>query len=202
MKVKKQIGIPSATNLRAALAAMGSPRKAEELARFFKTAPGQYGAGDRFLGVTVPRQRQLVELFKNIPLPETLRLLKDSHFHEERLVALLLMVRYFQKAGTESTRKRVVQAYLANLKWVNNWDLVDLSAPSILGAWLLDKDRAILDKLAKSTVLWERRIAILATFHFICRGQSRDTLALAEQFLDDREDLIHKATGWMLREVG
>lgn len=199
---KNQSDRPTAGDLRAALAALGSPRKAGELARFFKTAPGQYGAGDQFLGITVPQQRLLVAKFKDLPLNESLRLLKENKFHEERLTALLIMVRHFEKAGNEAARNRVIKGYLSNLKWINNWDLVDLSAPRILGAWLFDKDRALLYKLVKSRVLWERRIAILASFYFIYHGQSRDALALAEQLLDDREDLLHKATGWMLREVG
>jgi 3-methyladenine DNA glycosylase AlkD len=143
-----------------------------------------------------------VAKYKDLSLKETLRLLKENKFHEERLTALLLLVRHFEKAGNEAARKRVIKAYLSNLKWINNWDLVDLSAPRILGAWLFDKDRTLLYKLVKSRVLWERRIAILASYYFIYNGQSRDTLALAEQLLDDREDLLHKATGWMLREVG
>jgi 3-methyladenine DNA glycosylase AlkD len=202
MRLTTYSRITTAAEVRTALAALGSPRKAGELARFFKTAPGQYGEGDHFLGLTVPLQRQLVAQFKNLPLEQAVRLLKHNRFHEERLTALLFLVRHFQQAPTEAARKQVVAAYLANLKWVNNWDLVDLSAPHILGAWLINRDRSLLYKMVTSRVLWQRRIAILATFHFIYHGQSHDTLALAEQLLDDQEDLMHKAAGWMLREVG
>jgi 3-methyladenine DNA glycosylase AlkD len=193
--------LSTAKDVRAALAKLASPAKAKLLAGFFKTGPGQYGEGDRFLGITVPQQRALVKRFPGLPLKEAVALLQGG-VHEERLTALIFMVQRFDKAKAEAERAAVVKAYLANLKWVNNWDLVDLSAHEILGTWLRDKDRAILYKLAKSKVLWERRVAIVAAYHFIYHGESKVTLELAEALLGDEQDLMHKAVGWMLREVG
>jgi len=190
----------TAEELRLALARLASPARAKSSAGFFKTGPGQYGEGDRFLGVTVPQQRALVRRFA-LPLAECVALLQGGA-HEERLTALCFLVRLFERARSAPEREAVVEAYLANLRWVNNWDLVDSSAPQILGAWLQDKSRALLHRLARSPVLWERRVAILATFHFIYQGESAETLALAAKLLGDPEDLLHKAVGWMLREVG
>ena len=190
-----------ASFLRAALAKLADPARAKSSAGFFKTAPGQYGHGDRFLGIAVPQLRALAKQAKGVPLAEAVKLLKGGA-HEERLLALLLMVQCYTKAKDEAVQAAVVKAYLANLKWVNNWDLVDSSAGTILGAWLLERDRSLLYKLAKSKVLWERRVAIIAPLHFIMHGESKETLQLAALLLDDPEDLMHKATGWMLREVG
>jgi 3-methyladenine DNA glycosylase AlkD len=191
----------TAQDIRRALAKLASPAKAKQLAGFFKTGPGQYGEGDRFLGVTVPQQRALVKRLPELPLAEAVALLRGG-VHEERLTALIFMVQRYQRARTPAAQKAVVTAYLANLKWVNNWDLVDLSAHEILGAWLIDKDRAVLHRLAASKALWQRRVSMVASYHFIHRGESKEALALAEKLLQDREDLMHKAVGWMLREVG
>jgi 3-methyladenine DNA glycosylase AlkD len=191
---------PTARSLRAALRAAADPVRAAASARFFKTGKGEYAEGDVFLGVTVPEQRRLVRAAGAVPLSESLRLL-EAGAHEERLVALLTMVHAFEH-GDETTRTAIAKAYLAHLRWVDNWDLVDSSAPQILGTWLLSRDRKVLRRLARSKVLWERRVAILATFAFIRAGEVDDALAIAETLLDDPHDLIHKAVGWMLREVG
>ncbi len=182
------------------LRALGTPERARVSQSFFKTGPGEYGEGDIFCGVTVPQVRALVNgLF---PLPARVMLaLLHSPVHEARLLALLMLVRTYARGG-EAERERVYALYLTNTRWINNWDLVDCSAEYIVGAHLLSRDRAALDALAASPLLWERRIALLATFHFIRRGQFDDTLRLAARLLGDKEDLIHKAAGWMLREVG
>jgi len=177
-----------------------SKEKAKLLQGFFKTGPGQYGEGDIFLGVMVPNIRLTVKEFADAPLPEVLKLLR-SHYHEERLLALLVLVHKFEK-GDEVVRKRIYTLYLKNTKYINNWDLVDLSAPKIVGPYLDRSSRAPLYRFVRSKNLWERRIAILATFHFIRRSDFVDALALAEALLGDDHDLIHKAVGWMLREVG
>lgn len=181
--------------------AMADPSQAAVLARFFKTGPGEYGEGDVFVGVRVPVLRKLAKECRALPLKEAERLL-GSAVHEERLVALLIWV--FQAAhGEETDKRRIYGRYLARAaKHINNWDLVDLSAPQLVGAYLRDKSHAPLDRLARSKNLWERRISILATLHFIRNGQFDDTLRIAERLLGDGEDLIHKAVGWMLREVG
>lgn len=179
---------------------LGSKKKAAASAWFFKTGKGQYGYGDVFIGVTVPEQRKIAKQFKNFPLPEIKKLLL-SKYHECRLTALIILVAQFQ-AGDKAMQERIAKFYLANTKRVNNWDLVDSSAPYILGAYLLDKDRSILYKLVKSKNLWERRIAILAAGAFIRHNDFKDGFALSELLLSDTHDLMHKATGWMLREVG
>ena len=177
-----------------------SKEKSKLLRGFFKTGPGQYGEGDKFLGVMVPNIRRTVKEFADAPLAEVLKLLRSA-FHEERLLALLLLVRKFEK-GDEVVKKRIYTLYLKNTKYINNWDLVDLSAPKIVGPWLEVGSRSLLYRFARSKNLWERRIAILATSHFIRRSDFVDVLALAEALLDDDHDLMHKAVGWMLREVG
>jgi 3-methyladenine DNA glycosylase AlkD len=182
------------------LRSLGNPDDAAFLAGFFKTGPGEYGDGDVFIGVRVPAIRKAAREFKSLPLCEVLRLLR-SKIHEERLAALAILVLQTTKADAE-TRKRVYDAYLANTKYVNNWDLVDLSAPQLVGIYLADKSRKPLYRLAKSSWLWDRRISILATFAFIRRGDFNDALKIAERLLGDKEDLIHKAVGWMLREIG
>lgn len=191
---------PSLDELRKALRGAANPEKAKSSAWFFKTGPGEYGEGDRFLGVPVPQIRQLVREFKDAPLQTALELLK-SPWHEDRLFALLLLVRQFER-GDEPARGKIVAAYLRHLPHVNNWDLVDSSAPQILGASLQQADWKRLVPFAKSKNLWRRRVAIVATQSFIRRGIYEPTLRIAEILLDDSEDLIHKATGWMLREVG
>ncbi len=175
--------------------------KAKVLSGFFKTAKGQYGEGDKFLGIVVPEQRKIVKkYFKSLELADLQNLL-DSDIHEYRLVAVLSLVAQYTKAD-DKTKKQIYDFYLKNAKRVNNWDLVDLSAPNIVGDYLLNKDRKILYKLLKSKNLWERRISILATFTFIRNNKFEDTLKISEELLSDKHDLIHKATGWMLRELG
>jgi 3-methyladenine DNA glycosylase AlkD len=193
-----------AADVRKELKSMADPDKAAILQRFFKTGPGHYGEGDIFLGVMVPKSRQVAKKFSQLPLEEVRRLLY-SRIHEERLVALLILARRYSCASSSREEKEeIVKFYLDNIKQVNNWDLVDLSAPNILGAHLADRDdrRRLLYRLAGSENVWERRIAILATHHFIRNGDFSDTLKIAEMLLQDRHDLIHKAAGWMLREVG
>lgn len=168
--------------------------------RFFKTGPGQYGEGDRFLGVTVPQTRSVAQRFKDTPFPVVAKLLR-SGIHEERLCAILLLVHNFERSD-EWGKKRIVDFYLRNSRRVNNWDLVDLSADKILGAYLLDKPTAILAQLARSSNIWERRIAIVATFRFIKASQFDVSLKIARLLFHDEHDLIHKALGWMLREIG
>lgn len=177
-----------------------SPDTARIQQGFFKTGPGQYGEGDMFLGIKVPLIRAVAKEFPGVGLDAAVDLL-HSRFHEERLLALLFLMRHFV-AGAAHERQSAYQAYLANSAWINNWDLVDLSAPHVVGAYLADQDRAPLYQLARSPGLWERRIAMVATLHFIRCNDFNDTLLLAEHLLHDHEDLMHKATGWMLREVG
>jgi 3-methyladenine DNA glycosylase AlkD len=190
----------SARDIQARLRSLGSPEAAAHSARYFKTAPGQYGAGDVFLGIRVPVLRKLASEYRGLSEDEVLTLL-CSTVHEDRLLALLILVRIASR-GDEATRRRLYTLYLAHTRHINNWDLVDASAREIVGAYLHDKERNVLTELAASESLWERRIAIIATHAFIVRGEYRDTLAIAELLLGDRHDLIHKAVGWMLREVG
>jgi 3-methyladenine DNA glycosylase AlkD len=189
-----------ATEARKKLRALASPEVAVSSARFFKTGPGQYGEGDTFIGVRVPALRKLARECRALPLTEIAVLLR-SPVHEERLLALLVLVLGVGK-GDDDHRKVVYGFYLDNTQHVNNWDLVDSSAPAIVGGYLRDKARTPLVRLAKSVSLWERRIAVVATQHFIRLDQFDDTLAISRLLLSDKEDLIHKATGWMLREVG
>jgi len=186
----------SLSGLKADIKKLANPAKAKILARFFKTGPGEYGEGDVFLGLMVPQSRQLVRQYKSLPLSDVATLLK-SPVHEERLIALLIMVAQLYK-----TPKLIYDTYLSSTKYINNWDLVDLTAPKIVGSYLLDKPHSILLKLAKSDNLWERRIATMSTFAFIYQGDPQPTLQIAGLLLKDKEDLIHKAVGWMLREVG
>jgi len=186
--------------IRSRLASLASPETARILQGFFKTGPGQYGEGDRFLGVRVPAIRALSRNFPDVELDTVADLLR-SHWHEERLLALLLLMRHFAE-GAPHERQSAYQTYLANTAWINNWDLVDLSAPHVPGAYLADQARAPLYRLARSPAWWERRIAMVATLHFIRHDDFDDALRLAEHLLNDREDLLHKASGWMLREVG
>lgn len=188
----------TAQDVRAALAEVADPARAAHSARFFKTGPGQYGEGDVFLGATVPQVRAVVKRFRRLGFDEIDALLDDPE-HEHRLAGVLLLA--------EASRRdpaRAAERYLAAVRRgrVNNWDLVDASAEHVLGGWLADRDRSLLDELAASPSLWERRVAVLTTFHFIKRGDASTTLALAERLLGDRDDLMHKAVGWMLREVG
>lgn len=189
-----------AAEISARLQLLGNPEKARLMQRYFKTAPGEYAAGDVFIGVTVPAVRGLLKEFRNLTPTELLPLL-GSGIHEERFFALLALVRCFDR-GDSASREQIYDLYLANTGSINNWDLVDCSAPAIVGGYLLERTREPLYSLARSTSLWERRIAILATFTFIRSNQFDDSLAIASMLLADREDLIHKAAGWMLREVG
>jgi 3-methyladenine DNA glycosylase AlkD len=182
------------------LKALANKDQAAVSRRFFKTGPGEYGEGDVFLGIKVPVLRMLAKEFADLPLQEAGTLL-NSGIHEERLLALLILVRMFDR-GDDFIRQAIYNLYLKNMSFVNNWDLVDLSAPCIVGPYLADRSRAPLYRLAKSKNLWERRIAIMSTFHFIKKGEFSETLKIAETLLRDRQDLIHKSVGWMLREIG
>jgi len=179
---------------------LGTPEAAALAARYFKTGPGQYGEGDIFLGISVPTLRKLAREHRALPTKELVILLR-SEIHEERFLALLILVLSASK-GDEAARREIYDLYLAHTRYINNWDLVDTSAREIVGGYLADKDRSPLYHLARSQQLWERRIAIVATYHFITRSDYGDTLTVAEILLGDAHDLIHKATGWMLREVG
>lgn len=186
--------------LRKELRLKANPKKAKILQGFFKTGKGEYGEGDVFIGLVVPETRKIAKKYQTLNLLDIKKLL-SSKIHEERLLALFVLTEQFGKAG-EKERRKIFQFYLSQTKNINNWDLVDLSADKIVGAHLEGKSKNILYQLAKSKNLWERRIAALATFHFIKRGQSKEILKIAEILLKDKEDLIHKAVGWMLREVG
>ncbi len=186
-----------------ALRTHASPIRAEISQRFFKTGAGEYGEGDQFLGVTVPQTRKVARAYREMSLKEVQVLVKSA-LHEDRLLGLLIMVGQFQRAKTNEERKKIVDVYLslAHQGHVNNWDLVDTSAYHIVGAYVYEQPSDLLDKLAGSKNLWERRIAIVATFYFICQGESGPTFRIAKRLLADSHDLIHKAVGWMLREVG
>ena len=179
---------------------LGNPEKARLISSFFKTGEGQYGEGDVFLGITVPEQRTVAKRYLDIGI-EDLKQLLASKIHEHRLVALMILVEKFRKAS-EPERKQIYSFYLGSTKYVNNWDLVDLTADRIVGEFLVDKNKAILRRLSKSGNLWERRIAVVSTFAFIRRNQLDQTFELAEKLMQDKHDLIHKAVGWMLREAG
>ena len=177
-----------------------SPKAARFLQRFFKTGPGEYGAGDKFIGIRVPVTRKLARKFRELPRRAVVALLQ-SPIHEERLLALIILVNAYQR-GDDAERAEIYKLYLAQLDRVNNWDLVDSSAPYLIGPHLLNRSRTTLFRLARSQNLWHRRVAVLATFHFIRAGDFADTLRLAERLRDDEHDLMHKAVGWMLREIG
>jgi 3-methyladenine DNA glycosylase AlkD len=183
------------------LQALGDGDIAAHSRKFFKTGKGEYGEGDLFLGIRVPKVRKCVREFRNTSLENTLHLLR-SPYHEARLLALLLLVERYGRAPSASEQRAIYLAYLKNTPFINNWDLVDSSAPQIVGAYLFTRNRSPLYKLARSKSLWERRIAMLATLYFIRRKEFDDTLSISEILLNDNEDLIHKAVGWMLREVG
>lgn len=177
-------------------------KRGETLPKFFQVYPGGYGEGDKFIGVTVPNQRTVSKKhYENISLSELEQLLWEP-IHEYRLTALFMLVLKYQKSKDESLQKEIVELYLKNIERVNNWDLVDSSAHHILGPYLMNKNRQLLYELANSPNFWVQRIAIIATLHFIRNGQFDDTLSIAEILLNHRHDLIHKAVGWMLREVG
>jgi 3-methyladenine DNA glycosylase AlkD len=190
----------SASLIHRAVKTLANSSRAAVAERFFKTGPGDYGAGDRFLGIRVPVLRKLAVKYQALSLRELASLLRSS-WHEERLLALFILVRQYAGAGP-AQREAIYRVYMSHTGQINNWDLVDCSAEHILGAHLRDRRRTHLVRLAKSSVLWERRIAIMATFHYIKRGEFTDTLRVARLLRDDPHDLIHKAVGWMLREVG
>ena len=182
------------------LSQRGNPEKAQKLSGFFKTGKGQYGEGDHFLGIPVPEQRKVAKKYTNLSLNDIQKLLNDKN-HEYRLTALLILISKYKKAKN-SGKEQIFNFYLKNTENINNWDLVDLSAPKIIGDYLVNKDRLILYGLAKSNILWERRISILSTFKFIANNDFKDALEISELLLHDKHDLIHKAVGWALREIG
>lgn len=179
---------------------LSNPKKAKIYQRFFKTGKGEYGEGDVFLGLTVPQSRKIAIKYKDLSFVDVKKLLQ-SKIHEERLIALLILVHNFEK-GKEAAKNSIYNYYLQHTKYINNWDLVDLSASKIVGQYLMDKSKNILFKLARSKNLWERRISIVATYQFIKDGRSQEALKVSQMLLKDEHDLIHKAIGWMLREVG
>jgi len=186
------------------LVSHGNKEKAQILSHFFKTGRGEYGEGDIFLGITVPVSRNIARKYQELSFEEIAKLF-ESKFHEERLVALLILVQKYKLASLKKDlvqKKKIYNFYLTKTKYINNWDLVDLSSHYIVGNYLIDKDRKILDKLAKSKNLWEKRIAIISTFAFIYKGEADYTFRIVRILLNDKHDLIHKACGWMLREVG
>lgn len=190
----------NARDLQQHLRSLGSPEAAAAAMRFFKTRPGQYGAGDIFLGLRAAVLHKLADEHRALALP-TVKTLLCSAVHEERMLALLILVRQARK-GDDGLRKKIFDLYLAHTRYINNWDLVDVSAPHLVGSYLLTRDRDVLYTLARSALLWDRRIAIVATQTFIRNDDFADTIKLGRLLLKDTEDLIHKAVGWMLREVG
>lgn len=180
--------------------ALADPVRAAHSQKYFRTGPGQYGAGDRFLGIRVPQVRKVAARYRGLDLQEVEQLLRN-HFHEIRLLALLILVERFKKAGP-TEQKAIYDIYMQDRRWINNWDLVDVSAPVIVGGWVQPRSHNILSKLARSRTLWDRRISVMATFWLIRANDFNTALAIAELLLQDKEDLIHKAVGWMLREIG
>lgn len=197
MKVSR---ISTAADVQRALRKLASPQRAAGSAWFFKCGKGEYGEGDQFIGVTVPQQRAVAKKFSALPLSQIDRLLR-SKIHEDRLTGLFILVRQFTKSRDEAVRKKIHTFYLKRLRCVNNWDLVDASAPYIVAA-LPAGNLALLTKLSSSKNLWERRVAMVATWYCIRQGSAREALHIAERLVEDENDLIHKASGWMLREVG
>jgi 3-methyladenine DNA glycosylase AlkD len=196
--------IGSAAAIRTELAELADPERAAAMARYFQARPGGYGEGDRFLGIAVPPQRRIARRHAAAATPADVEELLGSPWHEERLTALFVLVHRFERADDDE-RDRIVELYLARRDRVDNWDLVDASAPYLLGPWLLERDRAddgaLLDELAASASVWDRRIAVMATFAGVRAGRPEATLRLADRLLTDPADLVHKAVGWMLREV-
>lgn len=189
-------------NLIEALTALANPQKAQDLAHFFKTGKGEYGEGDKFLGIIVPLQREVAKKYQNLKL-EDIQVILESEYHEFRLTGLLILVEKFEK-GDKKIKKEIYQFYLKNLEHINSWDLVDVTTPKIIGAYLADKplERKILYVLVKSNDLWKRRVAIVATQSFVRSGDFADALKISKILLGDKHHLIHKAVGWTLREVG
>lgn len=195
--------MPLLSDLQTEIRDLANPKRAESSMWFFKTEKGEYGAHDLFFGLTVPMQRTLSKKYKDLPLSDCEQLLR-SKYHEDRLIALFILILQYKKAD-ESLQKSIYEIYMQNIKHINNWDLVDVSAPHIVGQYLLDKkdERKVLYRLAKSDSLWEKRISIVSTLWFISKAKEyKDTFAISDILLQDRHDLIHKAIGWCLREVG
>jgi len=190
----------NASSLKKELNSHKNPEKIPTYQNFFKTGKDEYGEGDKFLGLTVPLQRKISKKYQDMSLIEIQKVLQ-SKIHEHRLTALLILVLKYKKTSDQE-KKEIIEFYLKNTRYINNWDLVDLSAHYTLGDYILDKDRSVIYKLARSKNLWEKRIAMLTTFAFIYNGEYKDTIAIAEILVNDDHDLIHKAAGWMLREVG
>lgn len=188
------------SELRKKIKEIANPDISKTMQWFFKTSKGEYGEGDVFVGLKVPAQRKLAREFGDLTLSDLKRLL-NSHIHEERLISLFILIHKYDN-GNEKDKSNIFSFYIENIKGVNNWDLVDLSAPKIVGNYLLDKDKSLLEKFAKSHNLWKRRIAILSTQEFIKNNKFDTTLKIARILINDEHDLIHKAVGWMLREIG
>lgn len=188
-------------NLQIELRKLAKPEKIPIYKNFFKTGKGEYGEGDEFIGVTVPDSRKVAKANVDISYEDLVYIIK-SRIHEDRLCALITLVYKFQKAKTEQEKKRAVDFYIHYHLYGNNWDLVDTVSDKILGPWLINMDKSLLYEYAHSSNLWERRIAIITTFHFIRQGKFEDTIKISEILLNDKDDLIHKAVGWMLREMG
>lgn len=189
------------SQIRAELESFGNPEKAAHLSRFFKTGKGEYGEGDRFMGITVPEQRAIAKKYASAELP-VLEELIASPFHEQRLTALLILTFKYRKSQSKTEKENFIRFYLNHTRFINNWDLVDLSCYVLLGDWLQNKDRSLLYRLAESSDIWEQRIAIVSCMHFVRKGDFKDCLAIADKLLLHPHDLIHKATGWLLREIG
>ncbi|MBS3100170.1 DNA alkylation repair protein [Candidatus Pacearchaeota archaeon] len=186
--------------LKKELNSIANPEKAQILQRFFKTGKGEYGEGDIFLGIIVPEQRKIAKKYSDLTL-NALKELLNSEIHEHRLISLFILINKYKKSD-EAEKKKIFDFYLLNTRKINNWDLVDLSAPNIVGEYLANKNKDILYSLAKSDNLWEKRIAVLSTFSFIKEKNFNNSLKISEMLLNDKHDLIHKAVGWMLREIG
>jgi 3-methyladenine DNA glycosylase AlkD len=191
----------SLKQIQTSLENLNNPSQAQVLSRFFKTGKGQYGEGDYFRGIKVPQIREVVKKYGSQLSVKNIITLLHSGWHEDRLCALLLFVSMIRKAD-DSSQLSIYSAYMSNTAFINNWDLVDLSAPQICGFYLQNRSRAPLFSLVKSDSLWERRIAVISTFHYIKQSSFDDSLCIIEKLLSDKEDLIHKAAGWMLREIG
>lgn len=189
-------------HIQSELQSKSSPEKAKASSWFFKTGKGQYGEGDKFIGVTLPEQRTIAKKYYKEITPEEIAVLLNSAIHEYRLTALIMMVYKFERENEEKVRGKIYSYYLKNIDRVNNWDLVDTSAHKIIGAFLDGKDKSLLRIFARSNNMWHRRIAVISTFHAIGKGDATDALRIAEMLVHDPEDIVQKAVGWMLREVG
>lgn len=201
MKKKTAKKAPPKKNLKKEIRRHANKKQAKTLSWFFKTGKGEYGEGDKFLGIKVPPLRALANAFSEASFKEVEELLK-SPYHEERLTALLILVKKYSLEKSDEAKEKIYKFYIKHMKHINNWDLVDLSAQYIIGHFLENKNKNILLKWARSNDLWTRRIAIISTLHLIRRGQFATTLKIAQLLLKDDQDLIHKATGWLLREIG